>query len=529
MRRRGARRRSASLAAVLLLVCGPAHADAVLRIGNGPEPESLDPQRASSVSALNIVRDLYEGLTRIDADGRVVPAAARGWEVADGGRRYTFTLRENLRWSNGETLTAEDYVAALRRAVDPRTAAPFAQLLAPIANAGAIAAGTADPALLAVWALTPTRLQILLRRPTPYFLSVLAHPASFPVYRPALAQYGREFARPGRLVGNGAFRLAAWRPQAEIELVRNASYWDDARTRLDRVQYLPTEDVAAQLQRYRAGELDVTSEIPLLQAKEIRAREGAELHVAPYLGSYYYGLNVERPPLAAQPSLRRALAMTLDRELIVERVMNGLAEPAYGWVPPGVAGYAAQRPDWADWPSARRLAEARRLYAAAGYSRDRPLRLEIRYNTQDDHKRIATVVAAMWKQTLGVEATLVNEENKVFLANRRLRRVTQVFRASWIGDYDDATSFLDVLGSRNGRNDTGWQDARYDALLAAAEEADPAQRAATLAEAERRALEAQPFIPIYWYVSKHLVKPRVQGWRANLLDIHYSKDLSVRD
>ncbi|WP_028080863.1 peptide ABC transporter substrate-binding protein [Solimonas soli] len=515
------------VALIALLVSGGAAA-AILRIGNGPEVESLDPQRASSVSALNVARDLYEGLTRIADDGHIVPAAARGWQLSADGRRYTFDLRDNLRWSNGDALTADDFVAGLRRVVDPRTGAPYAQLLSPIANAPAIVAARAPPEMLAVWALSPTRLQILLREPTPYFLSLLAHPAASPIHRPSLAQYGREFARPGRLVSNGAFRLDQWIVQSQLSLVRNPHYWDDARTRLDGVVYLPFDDVASELKRFRAGELDVTSEIPLVQAPQLRERYGAQLHVATYLGSYFYGINMTRPPLGESRALRRALAMVIDRELIVGKVMNGLAQPAYGWVPPGVAGYQAQRVDWAEWPMPRRIAEARRLYAAAGYSAQNPLQVELRYNTHDDHKRIATVVAAMWKQTLGVHATLINEENKVFLAKRRLRRETEIFRAAWMGDYDDASTYLDVLASDNGRNDMGWRDARYDALLAdAARQTDPARRAALLEEAERRALDAMPAIPIYWYVSKHLLGPRVRGWRDNLLDVHYSKDLSV--
>jgi len=520
---------AACLAWAALMVSGAvAGAPSVLRIGNGPEVESLDPQRASSVSALNVARDLYEGLTRIADDGRVVPAAARGWQLSADGRRYTFDLREDLRWSNGEPLTAEDFVAGLRRVVDPRTGAPYAQLLSPIANAPAIVAGRAAPEMLAVWALSPTRLQILLSEPTPYFLSLLAHPAASPIHRQSLAQYGREFARPGRLVSNGAFKLEQWVVQSQLTLARNPHYWDDASTKLDSVVYVPFDDVAAELKRYRAGEIDVTSEIPLVQAPQLRARYGEQLRIATYLGSYFYGINMTRPPLGDSPVLRRALAMVIDRELIVDRVMNGLAQPAYGWVPPGVAGYQAQSVEWATWPMAKRLEEARRLYAEAGYSAERPLRVELRYNTHDDHKRIATVVAAMWKQALGVKTTLINEENKVFLAKRRLRRETQIFRAAWMGDYNDASTYLDVLASGNGRNDMGWQDARYDALLAqAAREGDPHRRARLLQDAERLALEAMPVMPIYWYVSKHLVSPRVRGWHDNLLDVHYSKDLSV--
>jgi oligopeptide transport system substrate-binding protein len=524
-------RRAAAMLWLMALLCGNSVVAAepgMLRIGNGPEPESLDPQRAASVSALNIARDLFEGLTRIADDGRVVPAAAQGWQVSGDGRRYTFELRAGLRWSNGDALTADDFVAGLRRVVDPRTGAPYAQLLTPIANAGAIVAGRAAPELLAVWALSPTRLQILLDKPTPYFASLLAHPAASPMHRASVAQYGREFARPGRLVSNGAFRLEQWVVQSQITLRRNAHYWNDAQTRLAGVAYLPFDDVASELKRFRAGELDVTSEIPLVQAPQLRARYGEQLHVATYLGSYYYGINMTRAPLGTQRDLRRALAMVIDRELIVAKVMNGLAQPAYGWVPPGVAGYAAQQVDWAAWPMPRRLAEARRLYANSGYSAQKPLHVELRYNTHDDHKRIATVVAAMWKQALGVETTLINEENKVFLAKRRLKRETEIFRAAWMGDYDDASTYLDVLDSRNGRNDTGWRDPQYDTLLvAAADEVDPSRRAALLEAAERRALDAMPAIPIYWYVSKHLLSPRVQGWRDNLLDMHYSKDLSV--
>ncbi|NGY06926.1 peptide ABC transporter substrate-binding protein [Solimonas terrae] len=504
--------------------------DSLLRIGNGPEPESLDPQRMSSVSALNIARDLGEGLTRIAADGRVLPAAAQGWQIADGGRRYTFELRDHLHWSNGEALTASDFVDGLRRAVDPATGSPFAQLLSPIANADAITGGKAPVSMLAAWALSPTRLQILLKQPTPYFPSLLAHPVSFPVYGPALARYGRGFARPGRLVSNGAYQLVDWQVQAQVELRRNAHYWDDADTHIDRVQYLPTDDIASELQRYRANEIDVSSEIPLVQAPALRTQFGAQLHVAPYLGSYYYGFNVQQPPFAGRRDLRLALSLAIDRELIVDKVMNGLALPAYGWVPPGVADYRAQSPAWASWSRQKSVSEAKRLYAACGYSKDRPLRIELRYNTHDDHKRIATVIAAMWKQTLGVETSLINEENKVFLAQRRLRRITQVFRASWIGDYDDPSSFLDVLTARNGRNDMGWHDQTYDALIdSAAQQADPRRRAALLERAERRAVDDMPFIPIYWYVSKHLVKPRVRGWHDNLLDVHYSKDLRLDD
>ncbi|GAC1632256.1 MAG: ABC transporter substrate-binding protein [Nevskia sp.] len=499
-----------------------------LRIGNGGEPETLDPQRASGVSTGNVVRDLYEGLTAIAPSGEAIPAAAERWSVDAGGLSWTFTLREALRWSNGEPLTAEDFVRGLRRTVDPATGSGFAGMLAILVNARAIVGGRLPAAQLGVEAVDARTLRIRLAAPAPYLPGLLSHPSTFPIHGPSLEKYGRDFARPGRLVSNGAYRLAEWTVQARVVLERNPAYWNDARTGIDRVVYYPTEDLNSELKRYRAGELDISSAIPTAQAPWIRAKLGAELHVARYLGSYFYGYNLTRPPFKDQPLLRQALSMAVDRELIADKLLHGLALPAYGWVPPGVAGYTPQKPAWSEWPRARRLAEAQRLYAAAGYSAAHPLQVEIRYNTQDDNKRIAVVVAAMWKQALGVEVSLVNEEWKVFLQNRRLRQLTQAFRSSWIGDYDDASAFAEILRSTHGRNDSGYVSPAYDALLdTAAQEPDAARRRAALEAAERLVLADAPILPIYYYASKHLVKPRVEGWQDNILDYHYSKDLRL--
>lgn len=526
----GEGRRGLLLAIGLMLALSTAQATAidVLRIGNGQEPETLDPHRGESVSTANLLRDLYEGLTAVAPDGRVVPGAARGWEIAQGGRVYTFHLRPQARWSNGDPLTADDFVAGLRRSVDPATGSSFAGILAPIVNATAISAGRLPPQALAVSAPDAETLRIHLNAPAPQLLGLLAHPSTFPIHQPSLREWGAAFARPGRLISNGAYRLQDWVVQSRVTLQRNPHYWNDAATQIERVLYLPTEDLSSELKRYRADELDITFQIPLVQAPWIRQHLGDELRLATYLGVYYYGFNLTRAPFKDNRALRQALAMAIDRELIVEKVMNGVAQPAAGWVPPGTAGHVPQAVAWMGWSRERQLAEARHLYAAAGYSAQQPLEIELRYNTHEDHKRIAVVVAAMWKQHLGVRTRLFNEESKVFLNNRRMRKLTQVFRATWIGDYDDVSSFTDILHSAHGQNDTGWADAEYDALLAqAAASADPRQRSTLLAAAEARVLSEWPVIPIYWYVSKHLVKPRVRGWQDNLLDYHYSKDLSL--
>lgn len=516
---------------VLLLACGAAAAEpGVLRIGNGPEPETLDPHRVEGVSAGNIVRDLFEGLTAVGADGGPVPAAARHWQRSDDGLVYLFTLREDARWSNGDALTAEDFVFGLRRSLTPATGSTFARMFEVIVNASGIIEGRLAPEALGVRARDSYTLEITLNAPTPALPAMLAHPSAFPVHRASLRAHGATFARPGRLVSNGAYRLIDWVPQAQIELMRNPHYHRADGVAIERVRYVTTEDIHAELQRYRAGELDVTYEIPPLQAARIRRERPGELRVAPYLGVYYYGLNLTRAPFADAEALRKALSMVIDRDVLADKVLHGLALPAWSFVPPGTAGHIEQRPAWADWPQAQRIERARALYRAAGYSEARPLDVEIRYNTHESHRRVATVVAAMWQQALGVRVRQINEEFKVFLHKRRMRRETQVFRAAWMADFNDAMSFLGILHSAHGKNDSGWVDARFDALLSqAVTEPRIETRSALLVQAERRVLDAVPLIPLYFYTSKHLVAPRVQGWTDNPLDVHYSKDLSLLD
>lgn len=504
--------RASVVAAALLAVAAGAAAQQgqVLRRGNSVEPETLDPQRARGVSASNILRDLYEGLTTGAPDGTIVPGVAERWQASADGRTVTFYLRDDARWSNGDPVTAEDFVESWRRLRAPATASPVAQLLEVIDAATATA---------------PRALQVKLRGPAPELAALLAQPAAYPVH--AGNRAGAPFA-PGTLVGNGAFRLAAWVAHARVELERNPHYRGAAGVTLDRVVYYPTESPGSELKRYRAGELDWTDTIPASQAGWIREHLGGELHVSPYLGTYFYGCNLTQPPFEGNAALRRALALAVDRETLAERILATGETPAYGWVPPGTAGYAPQRVEWADWPAGRRLAEARRLYAEAGYSPERPLEVELRYNTGDNHKRVALVVAWMWQQALGVRTRLVNEEYKVFLQNRRGRRLTQVFRGDWIGDYDDAMSFAARMRSGSGLDDTGYASARYDALVdQAGAEADPARRRALLEQAEQVLLEDLPIIPLYFYVSRHLVKPYVTGWQPNVMDHHYSRYFQV--
>lgn len=518
------------LAAVFAALALPAHAvdPTTLRKGNGPEVETLDPHQVRSVSAQNVLRDLFEGLVGEAPDGTLVPGAAERWESSEDARVWTFHLRAGARWSNGDPLVAEDFAAGLRRSADPATRSRSPQMLAPIENADDVVAARLPPDRLGVQALDDTTLQIRLKVPVSYFLGMLTHPATFPVHRPTLARHGARFTDAGVLVSNGAYRLVERVTHSHLVLERNPHYWNDAATTIGRVEFVTTEDGNAELARFRAGELDWTEQVPASQAAWVRANLPQAYHASPYLGVYFYGFNVTRAPFANNPDLRRSLALAVDREVIAKKVLGSGERAATGWIPPGLPGYEAASAPWAGLTREQCLAEARRLYAKAGYSDAHPLDVEIRYNTSDDHRKIATVIAAMWKQWLGVRPHLVNQENKVFLQNRRMRVDTQVYRASWIGDYGDPFAFLEPLRTGSGVNDAGWSSPRYDALLdQAAREGDPAARAKLFHQAEQVVLDEMPVLPIYFYVSKHLVSPRVTGWQDNLMDHHYAKDMRL--
>jgi oligopeptide transport system substrate-binding protein len=499
-----------------------------LRRGNGPEPDTLDPQRARTDASFNILRDLFEGLTAVGPEGDALPAAAESWTVSSDGLEYAFTLRPGLRWSNGDPLLAADFVAGMRRLVDPGTASPYAQVFGPVLNAGAIVRGEVAVDQLGVTAPDERTIVIRLASPAPYLLGLLAQPGTFPVHGPSLEQYPGEHTRPGRLVSNGAFTLQDWVVGSRVVAVRNRNYWNDSNTSVDRVEYIHHDDPSVEFRQYRAGEIDVTYVVPPTQFPWIKANMPAELHVSPQLSIYYYGFNLTRPPFKDNPGLRRALSLVIDRERLTTAVTGVGEAPAYGWVPRGVANYTPQQFDYATRPWPERLAEARELYRRAGYSAAHPLAVEIRYNSGEVHNRLAVAVAAMWKDALGVETTLYAEEFRALLQSIQARTDTQVFRSSWVGDYNDAYSFAQLLQSDFGINLTGYSNPRYDELLASAtREPDPARRRALLEEAERVMLADHPVLPLYFYVNKHLVKPRIQGWSDNVMNVQYSKDLRI--
>jgi len=526
--------RSVTLLALfsLLLACGgPAEQRAVSNMldrGLPADPETLDHHKARSTQAAEILRDLGEGLTGYSPTGGLVPAAAESWEVSADGLTYTFLLRDELRWSNGETVTADHFVAGMRRLVNPATAAFYAQMIVDLENADGIVSGDAPVSTLGVEAPDEQTLILRLVRPTPYLLSLLTHPSTFPIHPGALDEHGDGFARPGKLVSNGAYRLDAWIPGSVVSLKRNEHYWNNAGTAIDAVNYHVIVQNTSELNRYLAGELHTTSTVPAESFAQVREEYGDDLKVAPYLGVYYYGYNLTKPPFKDNPALREALSMAIDREQLAEKVMGRGEQPAYSWVPPGVDNYEPSRLSFAALSKEEREQLARVRYKEAGYGEDSPLQIEIRYNTSDTHQRVAVAVQAMWREVLGVEATLINEEFRVLLANMRDAEVTQVFRSSWMGDYNDAHTFLSVLQGNAPSNMPRYASDDYDELMArAASQTDLARRRLFLEEAERVMLSDHPVIPLYVFVSKHLVRPEVGGWGDNVLDYHYSQHLSL--
>jgi len=501
-------------------------ADQVLRKGNGAEPQTLDPHRAQGIPATNILRDLYEPLVMEAPDGVLIPGAAESWSLDNSGTVYTFRLREDGRWSNGDPVTAQDWVYSLRRAVDPATLSVYSGILFGLKNAAAINRGELPIEQLGARSVDDLTLEITLESPTPYFLGLLTHSMAYAVHPASVERHGEQFSRPGNLVTNGAYVLQDWVVQSHVELMRNEQYRENDQTVIDRVLYYPIENAEAVFARYRADELDFTTTIPIRQLDYIQAALPGEYVQSPYLGTYYYGLNVTQAPFRDQPGLRLALSMAIDREIITEKLSGAGELPAYGWIP-AVQNYAQQVPEWASWSREQRHAEARRLYAEAGYTAEQPLGLEILYNTSQDHKRLAIAISAMWKQVLGVQTRLLNQEWKVYLQTRTLKN-TQVFRSGWIGDYNDANTFAELLHSGNAQNDSGWASPRYDELQEnAAREIDLQKRAELLQQAEQILLAEMPIIPIYFYNAKHLIKPWVGGFVPNIMDHTYSKDLFI--
>ncbi len=490
-------------------------AAATLERGVGPEPDALDIHLAQSLSALNVLRDLHEGLITFDSGARLIPGVAKSWEVSADGRLWRFEINPDARWSDGQRITAQDFVAGWQRALDPATAAPMAGMLDRVVGARDLRLGQLPPSALGVSAEGETQLVVELLKPTPWFAELLTHPLTFP------------WPGDGTARNSGAFLLAERIPGAHIRLRANPYFREAGQVALNQVIWHVIEEPSVELARYRAGQLHITETIPPGRLDWMREQFGEELRISPYLGTFFLAFNVGREPFANARDLRRALSLVIDRELLTRRVLGAGEVPAYGLIPPGMPGWEQARAA-DDRSMAERIEEARELYAAAGFSARRPLRAELRFNTSLTHRRMAAAIAAMWKQQLGVETRLVNEEWKVFVANRRHGRITEIVRGGWIADWRDAGNFLQLFETGSPLNYSFFSDPAFDTLMQQAEILSGEDRLAALRQAEERLLDQQVIIPLYFYVSRHLVKPQVRGFEDNAMDIHLSRWLSLQ-
>jgi ABC-type oligopeptide transport system substrate-binding subunit len=521
--------RSALAALMLAGSITAAPAAMVYNRGNPGDPETLDPQKTSTVVESDILLDVFEGLVTYDAAANIVPGVAESWSVGQDGLVYTFKLRPGLTWSNGDPLTANDFVYSFRRLMTPDTGAKYANVLYTIKNAEAVNKGEAKPEALGVKAIDDRTLEITLETPAPYFIAQLAHQTGMPVHPASVERFGTDFVKPENWVSNGPFVVKSFTPNDKLVLEKNPRYRDAAQVKLDQVVYYPAEDRSAALRRFQAGEFHSYNDVPTDQLKFIRQTLGDRFKAAPYLGTYYFVFNTTKAPLS-DPRVRQALTMVVDREFLAEQIWGGTMVPAYSFVPPGIGAYEPASVEWKDLSQFDREEKAIALLKEAGYGPgQKPLTLEIRYNTSENHKNTSVALAEMWKP-LNVDVKLVNSDLKTHYALLRDKGDFDVARAGWIADYSDPQNFLFLGESDNkGLNYATWKNPDFDALMRqAARETDPAKRAGLLRQAEAVMLKDMPYIPLMFYGSKNLVSDKIEGWQPNVLDRHLSRYLSLK-
>jgi oligopeptide transport system substrate-binding protein len=493
-----------------------------LLLGNGAEPEDLDPQVVDAYSDQNILLALFEGLTAIDEKtSQAVPAAAQSWDASEDGLTWTFHLREGLRWSNGEPLTADDFVQSWRRMLSPALAAGYADLLYPIRNAEAYNQGAeSDPAVLGLAAPDARTVRIELSHPTPYLPLLVALPPWYPINPRVLGHFGgmtkrsTAWTRPGNLVGNGPFSLADWVPNARIVVAKNETYWNARAVTLRQIVFFPTESPDTEERDFRAGQLHVTFAVPVSKLSTYRREAPDQLRVDPFLQTFFLRFNVRRPPFD-DPRVRRALSLAIDRDAIARRVLFSGYPPAHSFTPPDCGGYTARARVELD------VALARRLLAEAGHPGGKGLpAFEVQMRNDEVQPAVMEAVQAMWSRDLGVHITLATLEQKTWLQNQETLNYS-VSTSGWAGDFLDPVTFLDLFVTGGGRNWTGWGDPAYDRLIdGAARTPDPKARLEQFQEAEALLLDRGPVAPLYFGARSYLIRRAVKGWTPALLGYH---------
>ena len=521
----------ATVFAVSLSVAGgafiaPSLAETVYNRGNSADPESLDPHKTSTVYEAHILRDLFEGLVMQDQNAEMIPGAAESWTVSDDGTVYTFKLRQGATWSDGSPVTAEDFVYAFRRLEDPATGAEYASMLYVVKNGEEVNTGKAKPEELGVKAVDDQTFEVTLKSPTPYFLEMLTHQSTYPVNRAAIEKLGDDWIKPGNLVSNGAYTLAEFIPNDHIKLVKNPKFHDAANVKIDVVNYFPTEDRSTAIKRFEAGELDSNDDIPTEQMTDLKAKFGDQLRIGPYLGTYYYAIKTDKAPWD-NVELRNAISMAIDRDFLAEKVWQNSMIPGYSMVPPGIEGYESAMASFADKSQIDREDEAKAILEKLGYGPNNPLKMEIRYNTSENHKNTAVAIQEQLKP-LGVEVSLINTDTKTHYSLLEQKGDFDVARAGWIADYKDPESFLGISRKASGNNYANYNSPKFEELMdqAAAAGGKPEERLKYLSEAERVLVDDVPNLPLLYYSYKNLISPKLTGFVPNVMDIHPTRFIS---
>ena len=497
---------------------------------SGAEPQSLDPNKIEGVPEANISRDLFEGLLNTSPkDGHPIPGVAESWDNKDF-KVWTFHLRKDAKWSDGTPVTAQDFVYSWQRLSDPKTASPYASYLqyGHVANVDEIIAGKKPITDLGVKALDDKTFQVTLSEPVPYFYKLLVHPSVSPVPKAAIEKYGEKWTQPANIVTNGAYKLKDWVVNERIVLERNTQYWDNAKTVINKVTYLPISSEVTDVNRYRSGEIDMTyNNMPIELFQKLKKEIPKEVHVDPYLCTYYYEINNQKAPFT-DVRVRTALKMALDRDIIVNKVKNQGDLPAYSYTPPYTDGMKVVKPEWFTWTQDKRNEEAKKLLAEAGYTADKPLTFNLLYNTSDLHKKLAIAVASIWKKNLGANVKLENQEWKTFLDNRH-QGTFDVARAGWCADYNEPTSFLNTMLSDSSNNTSHYKSPGFDKIIAETLQTnDDAKRADLYAQSEQQLDKDSVIVPVFYYVNARLVKPWVGGYTGkDPLDNIYVKNLYI--
>ena len=492
------------------------------------EPASLDPVKAVGLPEIQVIRDLFEGLVNQDEKGTLIPGVATRWQSNDN-RVWTFTLRDDARWSDGTPVTADDFVYSWQRLVDPKNTSPFAWFaaLAGIANAQAIIDGKQAPATLGVKATDKRTLTVQLDKPVPFFPNLAANFALYPVPKATVEKFGNDWTKPGNLVGNGAYVLQDRVVNEKLVVVPNTHYWDNAKTVLQKVTFLPINQESAATKRYLAGDIDITESFPKNLYQKLLKDIPGQVYTPAQLGTYYYAFNTQKGP-TADPRVRLALSMTIDRRLMAEKVLGTGEKPAWRFTPDVTAGFTPRPARMEEMSQQELNAEAKTLLKAAGYGPGRPLNLTLLYNTSENHQKIAIAVASMWKKNLGVDVKLQNQEWKTYIDSRNTGNF-DVIRASWVGDYNEPSTFLSLLTSSHSGNIACFKDPAYDKVIeqASIETTDNA-RNADYNEAENIIASKAPIAPIYQYTNGRLIKPWLKGYPINNPeDVAYSRTMYI--